>query len=716
MSDTYIVKETDKEIDYLAPFKFLGLTFGKASDGINFPTTCPFSEKENKLYVNQKTGQWNSFTSNKHGNVLTFMREYYALCLEHTTIEDLMLAVENRKLPLQAIQGFIAYNPLSDKYLIPTKDLEGNICNVTSWHPNYKTPLKMPNVPVSLIGLEKLKGNDKTIYLCEGEWDVIALTWFFKATQRIDAVVIGVPGANTFKDVWIPYFNKREAYVIFDNDKAGYDGQQRVADKIRSVVSKVQFLLFPELTKTKYDIRDMIIELGMYPNYNIQDLKKLSDIIDNLCQNLTQHEKDSGVSEFKPKFVVDTVIPTRIELETMFMKHLKLKTTKDIAIIFSTCFANMLKGDPVWLFLIAPPGGTKTEFLMTLSKSPYIETVSTLTPAALVPGIRLGDGRPDPSLFKKVHNRMLIVKDMTTMLSMNPVARDEIFGLLRDAYDGYVEKWFATHKKSYVTHFGCIAGVTPAIDAYNSIMTTMGARFIYWRIGTTETPDDHREKIRKAMSNVNEEDFIREELRDISYRFLERGIPEELPIISDIDKDKIISMSMFTASLRASIIKDKYSNEQLAPVFKEVGTRLAKVYLKMAYGLCYYYDKTEVDEEILTILREVCLDTCPSIILNIVLKIQSECRLSEDNTARLAVVDKTLSVGRSTIYRIIQDLELQKVIVLVSGGGADRMPVKYRLSDEIQSLMATSGISSSIPFAEKKLHWVGKSKKIDAVV
>lgn len=698
----------------LAPFKFLGLTFGKASDNINYPTTYPFSEKEGKMYVNCETGQWNSFTSNKQGNIITFLREYYELCLNHTTEDDLQAVCEDRKLPMQAIKGEIAYNPLTNKFLIPSRNIEGFVVNLTSWSPMYRKPMRVPGIGVSLIGLEKLKDSDKTIYMCEGEWDVIALTWFLKAIGN-DSAVIGVPGVTTFKDIWIGYFQRKNVNVIYDNDKAGFDGQQKVASKIRTVARKLQFLIYPELTKTKYDIRDMIIEHGAYPDYTPASMKKLLIRVESMMFPQTQYERDSSTGNAGSstsaaatfaKKDSDVKVPKREELEMMFKRHLKMKHTKDIAIMFATCFANKYKGDPVWLFLVAPPGGSKTELLMTLSKSPYIETTSTLTPAALVPGYRAQEGKVDPSLLKKVDGRMLVVKDMTTMLSMQPIMRDEVFGLLRDAYDGYVEKWFATHKKSYTTHFGMIAGVTPAIDAYNSVMTTMGARFIHWRIGVDDTIQDHRDKIKKAMSNVNEEEKMRNELQEVSYRFLEKPIPEEMPKCSEEVEYKIISMAMFTSAIRASIIKDKYSQEQMAPIFKEVGTRLAKVFLKLAFGLCIYYDKAEIDDEVLQLLREVCVDTCPSIILNLVMKIYQECSDSPSGDCSISRMDKFLNVSKSTVFRIAGDLELQCIIE--KSGGEERVASRYKLTSEITDLIHQSELFKENP--KNKFFWHGGKK------
>ena len=580
-------------------------------------------------------------------------------------------------------------NPLTGNYLLPHKNADGYIINLTSWHPKSKRPMKTPGIKLSLIGLENLKDEEAPIYLVEGEWDVIALNWLLKSTGNI-GVVVGVPGANMFKDTWLGYFQRRDIRVLYDNDKAGFDGQTRIAEKLRTTTDSLKFLLWPELTKTKYDVRDLIIEHGGHPSYTETKLKKTYDIIISLLSPQTQYERDNGANKPHQDKKTNVEIPTREELVTTFSKHLKIKDDIVLATMCAAIFANKMEGDPVWLFLVAPPGGSKTEYLMTLSKSPLVETTSTLTPAALIPGTRVSSSSADTSLLKLINNRNLVVKDLTTMLSMPPMVRDEIFGILRDLYDGYVEKYFATHKKSYKCKTGLLAGVTPAIDSYNAVMTTMGARAIYLRLGGTDTVEDEIEKIKAGLNNVNNENAMREEMGDVMYRFLEQDISMEMPKFPNTTEHRLISMAMFTSAVRASIMKDKYTQEQTAPAFREVGIRLAKVYKKLCFGYATYYGIKEVDERIMSNLREVCIDTCPSIVLNIIRKMYEACKNSDDGKCSLKDVQKDLQVSRSTISRNVDDLLLQGLIIKDSG--MERVKGQYKLSDYLLKLIKDGNI------------------------
>jgi AAA+ superfamily predicted ATPase len=57
-------------------------------------------------------------------------------------------------------------------------------------------------------------------------------------------------------------------------------------------------------------------------------------------------------------------------------------------VVFGTIMAHRLDGDPVWLFLIGPPGDGKTEVVRSMSADEAIYTLSSLKPAALISGFQ----------------------------------------------------------------------------------------------------------------------------------------------------------------------------------------------------------------------------------------------------------------------------------------------------------------------------------------
>ena len=58
-------------------------------------------------------------------------------------------------------------------------------------------------------------------------------------------------GAKTWKDEWLPVFEGKIVYIIFDRDKAGVDGGNKAAERIATVAKEVYLVELPyEYTET----------------------------------------------------------------------------------------------------------------------------------------------------------------------------------------------------------------------------------------------------------------------------------------------------------------------------------------------------------------------------------------------------------------------------------------------------------------------------------
>lgn len=679
---------TKQELGLAFPFYQHGVNFtDPASGGVNLVGNCPFSGKENKFYVNKESGLWDSKVTGKQGNLYTFIRAWYIHCVQTTKPSDLTALANSREFPTPAFLGDVAYNRVNDSYLIPSYNYEGALNQLSIYRVGVKGILRTAGTKSSLKNCHLLKDNDLPVYLFEGEWDMYAGQYLFKLLDY-PAVCLCLPGATNLNKDWIPYFAGKRVFCCFDNDDAGRMGENKAANMLRGVAEDVKFLRWADGLPDGYDVRDFILD-SLNRKILAATRPKLQAVFDSLHKLFypeTTAERNAPLVKPSPK--ENIVIPSRQELEETFSKHLKLRDYDPLTIMFGSVFANRLpQGEPIWLFMVAPPGGGKTALVSTLSKSPFIETLTTLTVAALVSGHRGTDGT-DPSILPKLNNRVLVVKDFTTILTAHHQVRDEIFGYLRDIYDGKIEKAFSGHMRKYESKFGIIAAVTPVIDTYMTAQNSLGERFIKYRLDRDLSPETEKDRVRRAIMGINKENKMREELCEVVYRLLEKPIPEEIGWEDESQIDRVVAMAMFCAKMRAMISRDKFTGEQLSMPTKEIGTRLAKQLAKLAMGIAIYLGHDKIGSEELRLLSIVAADTVPDR-TDYVIKTMYLFSPEEPVDTRW-LMDKT-GLTQPTLFRIMDDMHALKLVIKtkhVNGSYGS----SYRIHPETLDLVKRSGV------------------------
>jgi hypothetical protein len=107
--------------------------------------------------------------------------------------------------------------------------------------------------------------------------------------------------------------------------------------------------------------------------------------------------------------------------------------------VLCTAAAEQLAGDPPWLLLIGGSGAAKTETIIPLSEA-GATVISTISgEAALLSGTSIKDRAKDATggLLKKIGDSgTLVIKDVTSILSMNRDTRALVLAALREIYDG----------------------------------------------------------------------------------------------------------------------------------------------------------------------------------------------------------------------------------------------------------------------------------------
>src|SRR5262249_12815843 len=137
-------------------------------------------------------------------------------------------------------------------------------------------------------------------------------------------------------------------------------------------------------------------------------------------------------------------------------EYLYLDDPYVVDVVLATVVANALDGDPLWLLLVNPASTGKTELVQMFASVPTCAWLSQVSENTFLSGLQRrkksgGTERtPGNSLLYRWTDpklrggqppvRVILVQDLTTMVTMQREKRDAILGQLREIYDGRLVK------------------------------------------------------------------------------------------------------------------------------------------------------------------------------------------------------------------------------------------------------------------------------------
>lgn len=679
-------------------FETHGVEFS-GTRGEEFYGSCPFSDKPDKFYVNRKTWLWDSKSAGMSGNIAKFLAEVADGYEEGFTEDERTRLSKHRKLPPSAFSPWqVGFDGLH--FTVPVRDIQGHVVDVRMYEVKRKMMRSTAGCKVGLLGVHKFKDElSAPIYICEGEWDAMAMQWLLKINKRA-GLVVAVPGAGIFKRDWAKWFSGRRVYALYDHDEPGKKGAQTLSQRITGVAKDIVYAHWPTELPNGFDVRDWIV-YGIRKNTLDKCLDRLHGLFKKKPPRTGNTQKTEGgqtirligkaeVSRERPE-----VVPTLKDVHGIYQKWLHLPNTDAIDVMLAAAVSQKMDGLPIWIFLVGPPGGAKTITMEGLAGYQSTYATSSLTAHALISGANF-QGQQDPSLIPRLNGKVLVIKDFTTVLNLREDMKEEIFGILRDAYDGRCGKIFGNGvERAYESRFTIIAAVTPKIYEIGARHAALGERFLKYVMG--DNLDHHEEDkiISKAIDNVDHDKQMKEELMGVTAPFLEFGFDEMVAPKLDMDLHKrIIRLAQFGARLRGTVSRDTYNNEIMTgKPFAEVGSRLGIQLAKLARSLAVVRGKTTVTEKEYRLVRKVMLDTVSQRCEDIVRCLYQHQTTMKQQQGHLTAADIATQTRypMTTVRRVIEDLHLLNVIARTGGSGSGYKH-SWSLSDYMMSAIADSKV------------------------
>jgi hypothetical protein len=615
---------------------------------------CPFCGKAKHLYVKPDRELWQCKVCGAAGNTISFLEQLHAH-LSEVVLDDgeWDQLVASRRMPKDLLEEAGLVMDRDGDWLLPCRAETGAIHDLRKY--DGKQLMSTAGCEVQLFGsdlLAKTKTNTR-VHLCEGEWDGLAMRWLLREAGLDNDVAVAVPGASTFKKQWARLFSGKKVVCYYDQDEAGDVGAEKAQKELTGTAKEISFVNWPDTLPTGYDLRDFVAE--KLPELGAQECLKQ---LEALRESAPRRSADRKKSAEKPK--AGKLAASIQEVMAAFERRMKMTDDLRNALRMSLAvvLSNDISGDPLWVYLVGPPGCGKTMILSSLAGSDRCELRSTLTPHSLVSGWQGSGG--DPSLIPKLSGLTLIAKDFTEVLSMQKPAQDEVFSTLRGAYDGTVLKSFGNgvERRYDDCRFSLLAGVTNVIHAHRG--ASLGERFLKLSIAAV-SGQAADELIEAAVHAIGQEKEAEEELRQVVASFLTKKLdPKALPRLTVKQGKRLTALVQLTAVLRAAVERDQRSGDMLYRPGPETGTRLAKQLAKMAMCLAAVDgDRGEVGNRAFAMVEKMAKDTAHGFYLDIV-----DATMALGGSFTKSEVAKTARLPVSTAWRQVEDLQLLGVVEL----------------------------------------------------
>jgi len=290
------------------------------------------------------------------------------------------------------------------------------------------------------------------------------------------------------------------------------------------------------------------------------------------------------------------------DLFKVIKKYLEIRDWEALTIILACAAAHCIEGEMLWVRLYGGSRSGKTELLRAISEHTDSAKLEVITPAAIKGGLKGGH-----RLLERLDGKLVVTKDLASMLCAKAALRNELFGLLRNVKDGELVSDFGT-VEGYTpqkSSFDWIIGTTPVFAQYKQLEDLLGSRYIdiNWHAA-----DRWKMTSRALVNDETLNSIIRPSIQEATHTLIDRAkeAQGEQPIVLDETMhDLIVDWADLTALLRSPVARDKQHRVKFHPE-PEVGTSLAQNLARIAKGL-----KLLGISDTAPYLARLCVDSIP---------------------------------------------------------------------------------------------------------
>jgi len=346
--------------------------------------------------------------------------------------------------------------------------------------------------------------------------------------------------------------------------------------------------------------------------------------------------------------------------------------------VLAAAAVEKLGGDPTWLLVVSGSGAAKTETVAPLAAAGAHVTSTISSEGALLSGTSRKERSKDATggLLRKIGDTgVLVIKDVTSVLSMNRDARGAVLAALREVYDGRWERNLGSDGGQTLTWMGrlvVIGAVTTAWDRAHEVVASMGDRFVLIRL---DSSTGRSASGRQAIANTGNEVTMRAELGAAVAGVL-AGVDTTVDLTLTTEESELILALADIVTLGRTGVEHDYRGDVIDAHAPEMPTRFAKQLTQILRGgLALGMDR----DHLLRIVARCAADSMPP------LRLAALLDLHEHPESRTSEVRKRIDKPRNTVDRTLQALHMLGLLTLdeEESGPNGAAVWRYRLTDSV---------------------------------
>jgi hypothetical protein len=326
--------------------------------------------------------------------------------------------------------------------------------------------------------------------------------------------------------------------------------------------------------------------------------------------------------------------------------------------VLAVAAAERLPGDPPWLLVISGPGNAKTETVQSVSDVAHAHVLSTITSEGALLSATPKKGRNKDAtggLLRKIgEHGILVVKDFTSILTIDRNIRTGVMSALREIHDGRWERNVGSdggRSLSWIGRLVVIGACTTAWDQAHAVIATMGDRFVLIRsssrVGRTAAGS-------RAIRNTGNEAVMRKEIAQAVAGLIENmSVQHSDLMLVEGEMGRILAAADIVTLARTGVETD-YRGDVIDAHEPEMPTRFAKQLVQIMRGaVAIGIDRVDA----LKLALRCARDSVPQLRLAVLLD------LNEHGDSSVREVCTRLQKPWRTIARALEALHALDLIV-----------------------------------------------------